>query len=182
MKILDGDGLEKYIDVSGVGSLSSPYKPLHSTSIERNLEAGELFFHSGKHALANGATFKHLIVTPTDKRVQFIAWAIVALDSPMEAYFYEAPLLTAYGTPTVGVNQNRNNMLAHTSLLYEEPTISDNGLKLGEMLMSGGKQMGTTLLSETAWVLDFSTAYLINVKNVSGVATTITVSFHWIES
>ena len=109
----------------------------------------------------------------------------VALDGgPFDIDFYEAPTVSANGTPVSAYNNNRNSIVGSQLLVFSAPTILTVGTLLEPILIPGTKQSGS-LGSDASneWILKQDTLYLIRITNntASGGTSRAAINMFWYE-
>lgn len=89
------------------------------------------------------------------------------VDHTMLTQMYEAPTTTADGTPLAANNRNRFSSNTSTMLIFSEPTVTANGTKMLDFLVTGGDKQtasGGQGSSFEEWVLAPGD-YLVIIEN-----------------
>ena len=74
-----------------------------------------------------------------------------------------------------------NSSKLPTTLLYEDPTITDPGILLFDYYLGSGKRVGGTSSDEEELVLAQNAVYLIRLRNESITDTTVDWGVDWYE-
>lgn len=106
-----------------------------------------------------------------------------ALGGDATLALFEAPTLTADGTPETVINHNRITSIVSTTLAFSGPTVSVTGLELDTHLLPGGiggvSQGGSAELVE--WVLKPNEDYCFRLTNISGSIQPAHLQLDWYE-
>ena len=146
---------------------------------------GRAFTVSQEGTVAAGALVNMLGRTG-DKDVHFQGFQVSASDGNISVRLYEAPTITADGTPIVIIARNRANSLVPTHTVFAGPTVTTPGTVLEHShVYSTGSQgshlsAGQGALSED-WVLKPNTDYLIQITNNGTVDLDFVAKFVWSE-
>lgn len=135
----------------------------------RQVNLGNIFIHSGSQQVGNDANYDHLLVTPANKIVDIVRFTASVQTAPFEVYVYEAPAVSANGTPEPLVNMNMQSDKQAQSILYHQPTVTGVGDFVRFDYIPGAKQTGGIGDSGQFHIrLKPSTAYLLRLVNKSG--------------
>ena len=135
---------------------------------------------------SGGATPTHefLGVVPAGVFPHFRKITITSDGGPLDVDFYEGATVSNNGSLVTSYNNNRNSDNPAGLLVYDAPTITDDGTNLEPIMIPGTKQAGS-LGSEGSneWILKVSTNYLIRItNNTTGAgASNFTVNMYWYE-
>lgn len=135
------------------------------------------FFSGGHYAagVANNGTLEILFQTGPDYFFHGMADSYSGGDSVLT--MYEGVTFSAAGTAVPLTNHNRNSTNVIASGATHTPTITGTGTQLnGPILVpggSGGNSSGGAGGFSNEFILKPSTAYLLRVTNVSGIAQSI---------
>lgn len=148
------------------------------------LNAGVLFIASDVDAaLAAAGSFDTLFRIPADILVYAVMSGQVGGDSRIE--IFEAPTVTADGTPLATVNRNREPPVAASQVLaFVGPTVTSPGTLLIEQILVGGpdsKAGGTAFKVADEWRLNPGTDYLLRITNITGSAHPVSTITSWLE-
>ncbi len=147
------------------------------------IHIGKYFSYSAKIAIANTASYDHLLVIPSagGKFIHLRLFLISGDSTPLDLILYEGTTVTANGTLQTGYNFNRN-FSNSTLSVYTSPTVTTTGTQINIAMIIGSKQNGGVGESSgTEWVLLPSTNYLVRITNNSGGASNVSVRVEWYE-
>ena len=176
--VLDGAGVLQHVHSMGEGTSGEPLKMVVYNHIDADVDLGVIFTHSDRHIVSNNNSFYYLLKTPPSPiHVELISFSVTANGGPVFCEIYEDAIVSANGTLEGFLNNNRQLNIASSCLLYESPTVTDEGLLLitsetGGEKGKGGIQAGT----DQRWVFDFSSNYLIKLENKSGATVDLAVT------
>jgi len=129
---------------------------------------GDVYTLSSNFTLGVGASTSFMGCTDSAE-IHFINFDIIVTNAPVEVNFYEAPTITNNGTLLTPLNMNRNFPDNSTMLLYGNPTITANGLKLFVNGILGSKNQIQSNFGQTVeWILNSETCYLFEIINNDG--------------
>ena len=114
-------------------------------NITRLLWDGLLFEVSGFETKQVGDSIKYLV--RVDSSYNMHIFGEIASELGAEVYVYENPTISSVGTPVTAINGNRSSINTLKSLIYHEPTISNDGTLIRTMMFSGSNQ--TSVLGES---------------------------------
>lgn len=156
------------------------------------IEQEHLKIHQGKGftlavrlTIANvGGTYEFLGVVPAFVFPHFRNIIVASDGGPFDMDFYEAPTYSATGSAATPFNNNRNSANTAGLLVYDTPTLTDDGTLLEAILIPGTKQTGA-LGSEGSneWNLKQGEDYMIRVTNntVGAGTSRFTINMFWYE-
>lgn len=144
------------------------------------IHAGKGFFLSLESTVDTSDFFDILYITPSDKDVHLMSHKVVSTVSPGEFCLYEDVTVSASGDELLLPNCNRLSSIMPTVLAYENPTVTDLGLKIDCDILTGTKfEGGMTTEVVFEWILKRSTKYIFRYINAGGIKTDINISaFH----
>jgi len=148
---------------------------------------GLYFQHNGRiAALANGAVYDHLLITPDAALGVDIHVGVLTFDttsSPCELYLYEDCTVSANGSSQAPVNVNRNSSNSSSLQVYHAPTVVTTGTQLNYSMSSGDKQNGGAGEASFAeFILRRGSKYLLRLVNSSGgAAALLEYTMEWVE-
>lgn len=123
--------------------------------------------HEGNHyvtvhqaTIASGASYLLLINTPANKDVHLIGAARSTAEAHVE--LYESPIITALGTSKDEINRNRNSSKVSGTEITLGPTFTNLGAKIFEEHFGSGQNTGSSVRSESEFILKRSTLYIVN--------------------
>lgn len=147
----------------------------------RLIHQGKGFVHHNLHAVAAGATFDHLIVTPADKDIHMRQWSVQASGGPFSILVYENTTTSNNGTVEPVGNLNRQSTeTAHFSL-YHTPTVTSVGSLILQDQVNGTNKVGEDASGTLEWVLKKSTKYLFRVISSSVGSENVVFQMFWYE-
>lgn len=135
---------------------------------------------------AGGATPAHefLGVVPAGVFPHFRSLQVVSDGGDFDVDFYEGATVSANGSLATPYNNNRNSSTEAGLLVYDGPTVTNDGALLEPILAPGTKQTGSFgSEGSNEWNLKVSTNYLIRITNLTAGAGTsrFTVNMFWYE-
>lgn len=160
-----------------------------------NVDSEHWWIHAGRGfsfnkyyaTLGAGATYYHYIKC-NDQEVHARSISYAIEDGPADVFIYEAPTVTADGTPITPINQNRKFGNGSGILMYEAPTVSVAGtlLSQGFLPAAGGPPGHSAGLSgglyiPVEYVLEPSETYLYAITNNNASAIAFSFSTFWYE-
>lgn len=144
---------------------------------------GDLFVSSNLNtSVANNASLLTLMRVPVDTLVFALVSGRVTGNTVLT--LYEAPTTTADGTARVVTSSNRNNPGTSGVLVFDGPTVTANGTFLVESIITGGTQrssVGGNFAIADAWQLAAGTDYLMDLNNISGSPSAMSLFMSWAE-
>lgn len=122
-----------------------------------------------------------------NKEVHFHSFGGLFEKGDVRITLYEAPTVTANGTPVFGANMNFTYQDDHELLIFSAPTITNNGVKKASVfapISGGGANVHPSTLGIAGGrVLTKNTDYLIVVTNLdTNAACAYGVNFIWSEN
>jgi len=144
--------------------------------------------HSGNHyhankfeTLAKNATRDILIVTPDTPR-----WAHMILEasttaSPITATLYEGVTTSNDGVIDGARNRNRNFPDNNTTIVYDNPVVTDLGDLLHAVYIGSGRGDGDGARDAEEILLKQNTKYLFRIVEQNVTATVVSWVFDWYE-
>jgi len=166
-KLVGEDLVPAYVDqYSGaVGSIDQEHLKIHK---------GQGFTVSERLTIANvGGIYEFLAIVPVGTFPHFRSFTVTSDGGPNDVDFYEGATYSATGALVTSHNNNRNSSNTATMLVYDTPTLTDDGVLLEPILIPGTKQAGS-FGSEASneWILRQDETYLIRItNNTAGVGT-----------
>jgi len=129
-------------------------------------------------------THEFLGAVPAGVFPHFRKITITSDGGPLDVDFYEETTVSDNGIAVTSYNNNRNSTNAAGLLIYDSPTITDDGTILEPILIPGTKQAGS-FGSEASneWILKADTNYMIRIiNNTTGAGTSkFTINMFWYE-
>ena len=175
-----------YGELGDVLSLD-PYSKALGTIEQEHLKihAGEGFTLAARGVIANvGGIAEFLGIVPAGVFPHFRSMVVRSDGAPFDIDFFEAPTVTANGTPVAAFNNNRNSVNTPELTIYSAPTVTADGTSLEPVIAPGTKQSGA-LGSESSneWILKAGTLYLIRITNNTAGAgnSNFTTNMFWYE-
>lgn len=176
MPVIDGNGAQVYMFSVGDGTQQNPYSLAPMSRTHACIELGNTFQNSERHDLAKNATLELLLVTPANSHVVLAGLDIDTDSAPLEVDIYEGLIVSANGTQNTLFNMNRQSTDAPGCMLWEAPTVTDEGILLVSMLVTGNREIGGGAHCDCGQILKASERYLIRVKNISGSNSKLAVN------
>ena len=167
--VVDGNTNIKYVTSTGSGTNTDPYYLSSLQYWELSSIEGRAFFHRCRHSVSKNNALNHLLVTPTAptqvvlRKVEFIC-----TDAPAYIKISEGAIVSTNGTTEPLYNNLRTSSTSASSLLYLDPTITDEGVALENSLVFGDRNFGGAFTSFSHTLLKPSTKYLFQILNASG--------------
>lgn len=163
-----------YDDISGAPvCISWPHHMVHD---------GKMFTHSGKAPVASGATYYHLI--RVGARIPHIRLLQVEADgAPLDVLLFESSTVSAAGTLNSGQNGNRISSNVAVTKVYDNATISADGVQLAYFMVQGSKQEGGLNKSnpDSEWILKVNTDYVVKTTNNTVSTVNFNLYINWYE-
>jgi hypothetical protein len=181
MPVIDGNGNPAYMFAVGDGSLQSPYSLSPMPRQQACIELGNVFQSSERHDLANNATLDHFLAVPLNSKVVLAGFDISTGSAPLEVDIFEGCIVSANGTQNTLFNLNRQSSDAPTCVLWESPTVTDSGIRLVSMLVTGDKSVGGSAHRGCGQILKAGEKYLFRIKNTSGGNARISIDIAVVE-
>ena len=143
---------------------------------------GKSFTHSGKTAIANGATDYHFIKANAGVYPHIWQIFVQADASPLDVYLFEGSTVTVNGTLQVPVNTNRNSATVSGVSVYNGATVTVDGTQIDYFLVAGSKQSGG-IGNNNGFEINLipNTNYTLKIVNNSGGAANVGVYIGWFE-
>lgn len=152
-----------------------------SSDLQLARQIGQYYHLSGKSTLASSATAYFLAVIPAGVNVEVGVLSVTASGGPMDLTLYEAPTVSAAGTPMSPVNTNRNYSGSDIAV-SSNPTVSSAGTQLTYNLLDATNKVGGVGISGfSGFCLRDSESYLFKIVNNSSQTETVGFTFEWIE-
>lgn len=133
-------------------------------------------------ALADDASFGILIRLPDGQGAHMAFTASVGGNARLEVF--EAPSVSADGTPFTSANRNRQSGNISSLLFFADPTVTVDGTLLVDKYVPGGtgnKAAGGSSESFAEWVLAPNTDYFVRLTNTSGAVQDFGIEIDWYE-
>ena len=147
------------------------------------IHLGKYFSHSWLESIANGASFDHLIVTPSLwwKMIHLRVFLFDTTSAPIQHTLYEDGVVSNNWTQIVWQNFNRNWANA-TMWLYHTPTITTIGNEINTTQITWTKQIWWSWqTSWTEWVLKEGSNYISRITNNSWGIASVGYIAEWYE-
>jgi len=157
--------------------------PMFMDYAHHEVHAGTHYFYDDTHLLTKNTGIVHLIKTPDTNRSAHFLMAVGATGGQTLVEVFEGPTVSNVGTPEPVFNRNRNFPDNNTTLLYETPTYSASGVRIGRATYGtrDKKSAGGGDRGESEIVLKRNTLYLITILELNVAATVINITFDWYE-
>ena len=140
----------------------------------------------GQLAATGGADTHYFLGRTGSKEMHFAGFHMNASNGNFTVHLYEAPTLSADGTPVTPINRNRASATVSTVSAFFNPTVTSTGtfLEHDHTYDTGG--VGSNLASGAGeltidWVLAANTDYLIEIVNLNATTLDYTIKFQWAE-
>jgi hypothetical protein len=168
---------------SGHGPIEQYSGAYRSIEVEHaKIHDGKGFLSNGKATIASAASQTRLFKNPAGNYPHLRMLLVDATSAPIELAFYESPVTTADGTPSVVHNYNRASTNTPNLLLYGSPTVTSNGTLLETILVGGTRNSGGMGIDiPTEWVLKPATNYLLIATNISTGSSDTYAHIFWYE-
>jgi len=143
--------------------------------------------HLGKHytysvyysSVSIGTNKDFLISVPAGKYPHLVF--NISTSGAITVQLDESPTVSAYGTAKTPLNNNRASTNTSSISLYEAPTVTSTGTQLETYYIgSGNEKRGGQQRSDTEWILNQSTLYLLRVKMLDNNIN-ISIELEWYE-
>ena len=163
--------------------------PLPAIDIShKRLHEGCLFtgtkLFSGAGQIGNGSSVNFLIKVGASYRPHFIV--ALAAGGNFTTQFFEAPTVSANGTPVDLFNRLRSSSNTSETTVYYAPTVTDDGDALQTSLLPGGRVAqavgGQDGGFDLEMVLEKSTDYIFRATNIAGQSMPANVAVHFYEN
>jgi len=156
------------------------------------IEQEHLKIHQGKGftlatrlTISNvGGTHEFLGVVPAFVYPHFRKITVASDGAPFDVDFYEAPIYSATGSSATPFNNNRNSSNTAGLVVYDTPTLTDDGVLLEAILIPGSKQIGALgTEGSNEWNLKQGEDYMIRITNntVGAGTSRFTINMFWYE-
>jgi hypothetical protein len=176
LSVTDSDGTVVLLSAVGDGTSSSPLFIARASLEQSMTDAGKAFYTSGRYLLNNNVELPIQIVTPSNRKARLIKIYVYVNDAPFELTFTEAALVSVNGTQSGVFNLNRQSSNTAMTAVYSAPTVTSLGTPIISCHAQGGKDIGGTLIIDAQMILKQNERYVINLKNISTVASTLSVA------
>ncbi len=127
---------------------------------------------------------KYILIRTPDTTEQQNLTVSVGSDGVAEGEIFENPTVDVVGSARTPINRNRRSTNTSNVLLYEDPTISLDGLRIAHMDLGGGAVGQLKITGEASirdeFVLDRNQDYIIKVT-VTADNTHINIGPDWYE-
>jgi len=153
--------VEKFDEYGGVGVIDWIHHQNH---------LGKAFTHAQTDlSVGSGASKEFLITTPdSEEHVHLNLAGMLRGEGACELYIFEAPTVSAAGTPIILVNRNRNKSgIAAATVATHTPTTSADGLQVYYERLGAGVQTGGTTADRQELELLADSMYLIRSKSLA---------------
>jgi ribosomal protein L35 len=167
------------VTVDQVDTTTNSLKVINYSHAE--LHGGDHFAVKKTEALARNTRKDILIVTPNTTRWAHMIKGIESTESLITVSFYENTVTSADGTLDGGYNRNRNSATAHTTVVYEGPTVTSVGTLLYSMAVGVGRGVGGSTRDDEEILLKQNTKYLLRITEANIANTIINWSLDWYE-
>jgi len=148
--------------------------------------AGRIFISShlwpSTAKLADAATAEYLIQVGANSHAHTVIQ--ISAEGSVELTLLEGPTFSAAGTGMTQFNSNRTSVNTSDTTITHTPTVSVDGTQLNSKLLPGGSgphSAGGSGSFDHEWIFENDTDYLIQIKNVSGGAASISIEIDIIE-
>lgn len=108
-------------------------------------------------------------------------FSIKSDSAPITVEMFEAPTISALGTPATVINRNRDVAVPPLMQVYVAPTVTDDGTRLFVDRILGTQQTVSSLENRGEWLLKPATDYLFKIINNSNQSAAIRAAFDWVE-
>jgi len=176
--LTDENGKSAYVDkYSGaVGVIEQEHLKIH---------LGQAYTVSDRFTILNaGGIREFLAIVPAGVFPHFRSFTVTSDGGPNDVDFYEGTTVSANGTLITPRNNNRNLPDNAELLVYDSPTVTDDGLSLEPILIPGTKQSGS-FGSEASneWILKQDEVYMIRIVNntVGSGSSSFTINLFFYE-
>ena len=193
-KVVSDVHYPQFMSVDDNGNEISKDNPFSTIEMEHGqIHKGQAFSVSGKvTGIASGASLLMLARTGATKAVHWRAAGVTVKDGPIDINFYEAPDISADGSPVVIRNKKRSSTNISELLVFSGPTIGVGGngdhLEYGYIPDAsgggggGGRSAGGAIERIGGeWILAAETDYLVSITNNSGSLLDLGYTFFWYE-
>lgn len=127
--------------------------------------------------IANSGKYKYLLRILPGNECHFRGFSFSVGGGPVKVSLHKTPTVTDDGTPVVPWNCYDDSIRAAETLVFSQPTTTNDGSLREGTLLSGDKRHGGMQGNQTLeWVME-STDYLIQIENKSGATLTDTSFF-----
>ena len=121
-----------------------------------------------------------------DKEVHFDHFTLSGSKGKFSIELFEAPTVTADGTPILSLNRHRASTNTASMSVYSGPTVTDNGTLMDDSTVYDTGGVGANVSQgqggvDADWVLAANTEYLIVITNDDSTSTDFTGHFVWSE-
>ena len=151
--------------------------------VHHEVHEGEMFVSSFTvphgSEIGNDKSQDFLIVTAAKEAHIFFE---VTTGGDAEVLFYEDATTSNDGTGLAELNMNRRSTETAVETVFHTPTVSTTGTLLIHSFVAGGsgpQSSGGASRSDTEWILDTNSKYLLRVTNRSGSAIQLSAVFEW---
>jgi len=176
-------------NIGNVDIVSLPSANLDTkTNAVSTIVYGHLKVHSGEHyavrnyaAVAKAGTRDVLMVTPNTTKWAHMVIGIKTSAAPIVVTLYEATTTSADGSLDGARNRNRNFADNNTTLIYNNPTVTNVGTLLYTYYIGTGKGVGDEARDVEEIVLKQNTKYLLRMVEQNLGATVVGWTMNWYE-
>jgi hypothetical protein len=151
-------------------------------TVHRRIHEGVTFSSSFVDVAVAGSASVELLIRVVATRAAHLGLSI-AVGANAEIEFFQAPTTSADGSALAALNRNRLSATVATTLIFEGPTVSVDGVELSHGLLpggSGGNANGGQGDSLFEWILA-PADYLLRTTNLSGSAAPHSLQLFWYE-
>lgn len=145
------------------------------------LHSGDHYFSKQTFILASGAAKNILIVTPNTTRWAHMIFGASGETGEIQIDIYEGTTTSDNGTRDNERNRNRNFADNNTTLIYENPTITGNGVLLISQTFGASKTTGGGGRDAEEILLKQNTKYLFKITNNTVSNNKINTQIDWYE-
>lgn len=140
------------------------------TSLEKRIEAGQMFEASNVLSVANVGATGHWLFRTGKKKVVITGRRVTTNGDEITYQAFREPTTSADGTPITPVNRNANSKIKSTVETYFTPTVSAPGAGLPSVYMPGATGQGNSTVGQfdrdgLIRILEPNTTYLTRVTN-----------------
>lgn len=181
--------------MSTVGNKGGPYRDLQAdnypaitvlSEFQRAIHDGGAYGLSQHGSIGAAPGAVQFLGIVGDKEIHFDSFAVALQKGGVHIHLYEAPTITANGTPVTPISKNRARLVPATLQTFTAPSLSAKGTLLFDTLppLTGvGVNVSSTDGGITeGWILKKDTAYLFELLNTDTSACNFDIVFEWHES
>jgi len=146
------------------------------------VHSGSHYFYKDYYTIAKNGVKQFAIVTPNTTKWAHFTYDIDAVSSSVTIQIFEAPTVNTIGTSEPVRNRNRNYNDTPTTLLYEDTTVTADGIEIKATTVGAGKNSeGGASRDDQEIVLKQGTTYLIRITEGNIASTMINFKVDWYE-